>query len=80
MGSPGDGVIQPWQSAFFGFFNEQGQIVDMKNQIIYQQDYIGLLTLDRQGKLIQNVAPNVQHQEWVTDPQVFSQYILPWLT
>jgi palmitoyl-protein thioesterase len=80
LGSPQDGVIQPWQSAFFGFWDAQGNLINMTEQTIYTQDYIGLLTLDKQGKLHQNIAPNVPHEEWVTNSQVFVDYILPWLT
>ena len=80
LGSPQDGVIQPWQSAFFGFWDANGDLVNMTEQAIYTQDYIGLQTLDKEGRLTQTVAPGVAHQDWVNDQAVFVKYILPWLT
>lgn len=30
IGGPDDGVITPWQSAFFGFYNEEETVVPMR--------------------------------------------------
>jgi len=81
FGGPQDEIIQPWQSAFFGFWDDmQSSIIPMEQQPIYLQDWIGLKTLDKAGKLEQNVVPNVKHMDWLIKEAIFVKYLEPLLT
>jgi len=80
FGSPQDEIIQPWQSAFFGFWDStQTQIIPMERQPIYTQDWIGLKTLNNNGHLQQTVVPNVKHVEWLQREDLFVKYLEPLL-
>ena len=56
VGSPADGIIYPWNSAFFDFYplesDDMEDIVPMRERDIYTNDRIGLKQLDEEGKLI----------------------------
>jgi len=83
FGSPNDEVIVPWQSAFFGFYTPGDGVRDvtpMQNQTVYTQDYFGLRTLDRQGRLHSTVVPGVYHTDWLSRFDLFKSYIGPLLT
>ena len=80
-GSPGDGTIQPWQSAFFGFWEagDNHTIIPMHYQPIYQNDYIGLQTLYNDNRLFFQQPQGVRHTDWLFQEDVFVKFILPWL-
>lgn len=46
-----DSMIVPKDTAWFGFYNSDGEVVPLEEQEIYKQDYIGLKTLNNQKKL-----------------------------
>jgi len=78
--SPQDGTIIPWVSSIFGFWNEDlTGFVDIKNQSIFIDDSFGLQTAYNRGSLILNTPPNVLHVDWLHDPTVITNYILPYL-
>lgn len=93
-GSSGDGVIQPWQSAFFSFWKtgSQNQIIPMKNVFFFKKifefffkkkklpiyDFL-FRELDQSGRLFMQSPQNVEHMGWIENEDVFQQYILPWL-
>lgn len=79
-GSKDDGTIQPYQSAFFGFWqdNSRDVIIPMQNQSIF--DTIGLSTLQTSGRLIINNVTGVEHTQWLFDQTLFEKYIEPFLT
>ncbi|KAK2831617.1 hypothetical protein Q7C36_016703 [Tachysurus vachellii] len=52
IGGPDDGVITPWQSSHFGFYNSNETVVEMKQQDWYLEDVFGLKTLDDRGALV----------------------------
>ncbi|XP_076241221.1 palmitoyl-protein thioesterase 2 isoform X2 [Calliopsis andreniformis] len=52
VGGPDDGVITPWQSSHFGYFDANETVIDMRDRPIYKDDYIGLKTLDESGTII----------------------------
>ena len=47
-----DGGIGPWQSALFGFYDENQDMVPMEKQLFFANDTIGLKSLNDANKLI----------------------------
>jgi palmitoyl-protein thioesterase len=47
-----DQMVVPKQSAWFGFFSEEGEIVAVREQLLYKEDWIGLKRLDERGALV----------------------------
>jgi len=79
FGSPQDEIIAPWYSAVFGFYDNQENPVMMESQPIYIQDWIGLKTLNEEGKLYLNIVPGVKHIDWLTKGPIFEKYLEPLL-
>ncbi|XP_067622196.1 lysosomal thioesterase PPT2 homolog isoform X2 [Eurosta solidaginis] len=79
VGGPNDGVITPWESSHFGFFNESLDIIPLHKREIYTADTIGLQTLERNGKLIVVIRPFTHHLTWHTNRRVIREIILPYL-
>ncbi|XP_064616130.1 lysosomal thioesterase PPT2-A-like [Liolophura sinensis] len=80
IGGPNDGVITPWQSSHFAFYNENETVVEMKNQPWYIHDWFGLKTLDQRGAIHKYEIPGVEHVHWHSNKTVFECCILPWLS
>ncbi|KAM9469158.1 lysosomal thioesterase PPT2-A-like [Clarias gariepinus] len=80
IGGPDDGVITPWQSSQFGFYNSNETVVEMKQQDWYQTDVFGLKTLDSRGDLAQCVFSDVEHINWHSNFTVYENCIEKWLT
>lgn len=72
-------VISPWQSAHFGFFNQNETVDDMREREIYSDDSIGLKALDKQGKLKLMTFENVKHPDWHIDMRIIDKAVLPHL-
>ncbi|MFT7805304.1 lysosomal thioesterase PPT2-A-like [Arapaima gigas] len=80
IGGPDDGVITPWQSSHFGFYNEKENTVEMKEQDLYVKDLFGLKTLNTRGALEVCVVSGVHHMEWHSNEKVYRDCIEKWLT
>ncbi|XP_060067982.1 lysosomal thioesterase PPT2-A-like [Ylistrum balloti] len=80
IGGPDDGVITPWQSSHFGFYDANDTVVPMEKQRFYEQDSFGLKTLDARGDIYTYIVPGVQHTNWIKNRMVFEKFIKPWLT
>lgn len=80
IGGPDDGVITPWQSSHFGFYDMNEDIVEMRNQEFYRSDTFGLKTLDARGAVSVCVHSGVKHIQWHSNHTVFSSCIQKWLT
>lgn len=79
IGGPDDGVITPWQSSHFGFYDQNLTVVEMQDQLVYKEDYFGLKTLDQRGSLQTCVVSGVEHTHWHGNQTVFDKCIEPWL-
>ncbi|XP_072389371.1 lysosomal thioesterase PPT2 homolog [Diabrotica undecimpunctata] len=79
IGGPDDNVITPWQSSQFGYYNENGTVIDIKDRAIFQQDSIGLKTLYEKKKLKLVTVPGVNHFMWHLNMTICDNYILPHL-
>lgn len=63
----------------FGFYNENGTVIDYMKRDVYTEDSIGLKTLDQKGKLKIVTAPGINHFMWHLNISVCDNYILPYL-
>lgn len=79
VGGPDDGVITPWQSSHFGYYDTNETVVEMRNRPIYKDDMIGLKTLDGSGRLTLITVPNVPHVEWHKNVSIVDEFLLPYL-
>ncbi|MEJ1271061.1 palmitoyl-protein thioesterase 2 [Cricetulus griseus] len=52
IGGPDDGVITPWQSSFFGFYDANETVLEMEEQPVYLRDSFGLKTLLARGAIV----------------------------
>jgi len=64
----------------FGYFNEQEEVVEMRNRKAYILDRFGLKTLDKKRALILIEQNGVSHKDWPFNKTVIDKYILPFLT
>lgn len=76
---PDDDVITPWQSAHFGFYDKNLTVVPMKSRTIYQEDAIGLRSLDETGKLKIVTVPHVKHVAWHLNKTLIDEVVVPHL-
>nr|XP_057909934.1 lysosomal thioesterase PPT2-A-like [Doryrhamphus excisus] len=80
IGGPDDGVITPWQSSHFGFYDNKEHVVEMRNQEFYRNDTFGLKTLNTRGDVSLCLHSGVKHTHWHSNFTVFSSCIQKWLT
>ncbi|XP_018596180.1 lysosomal thioesterase PPT2-A-like [Scleropages formosus] len=80
IGGPDDGVITPWQSSHFGFYNEKENTVEMEEEDLYVKDLFGLKTLNTRGDLVICAFNGVHHTEWHSNETVYRGCIEKWLT
>ena len=78
--SPNDGIITPWQSAWFGAYAENSdiEVVSMEERDIYKLDLIGLKEMNEQGRILK-IESGRNHLQYLTDSAYFKESILPWL-
>ncbi|MEQ2277174.1 hypothetical protein XENORESO_021350, partial [Xenotaenia resolanae] len=79
IGGPDDGVITPWQSSHYGFYDTKEDVVEMRNQEFYKNDTFGLKTLDARGDVSVCVQSGVEHTHWHSNFTVFTNCIEKWL-
>lgn len=79
IGGPDDGVITPWQSSQFGFYDINENVIDMIDRDVYCNDTFGLRTLDHLGALVPCVLSGVKHVHWHKDRMVFRTCMEEWL-
>uniref|UniRef100_A0A7G3AI95 palmitoyl-CoA hydrolase n=1 Tax=Lutzomyia longipalpis TaxID=7200 RepID=A0A7G3AI95_LUTLO len=79
IGGPNDGVITPWQSSHFAYFDENDEVIPLHQREIWTKDTIGLKTLHYEGKLKILSFPNVKHHQWHLDARVIQEAVIPFL-
>ncbi|XP_027023692.2 lysosomal thioesterase PPT2 [Tachysurus fulvidraco] len=80
IGGPDDGVIMPWQSSQFGFYDDNETVVEMKSQEMFLRDAFGLKSLYARGDLELCSVAGVQHIYWHSNETVYKNCIEKWLT
>jgi len=84
LGGPDDGVITPWESSQFGFYDSNLVVVPMKGQDVWKKDLFGLRTLVDRGTadcpgIVNCVVSGIEHSSWYSSDDVFKQCIEPHL-
>ncbi|XP_060771376.1 lysosomal thioesterase PPT2 [Neoarius graeffei] len=80
IGGPDDGVITPWQSSQFGFYDDNEMVVEMKSQEVFLRDAFGLKSLYARGDLELCSFAGVEHIYWHSNETVYKSCIDKWLT
>ncbi|CAL6048203.1 Palmitoyl-protein_thioesterase [Hexamita inflata] len=79
FGSANDGVISPWQSAWFGVWGaDDSYAVDMEGREEYQRDLFGLKTMNENGKVVR-IESGLKHREYRTNKEYFVANVVKWL-
>lgn len=79
VGGPDDGVIEPWESSIYGYYNEDYKMVNYTHQRVYLEDWFGLKSLDGKGRLKTFAIPGVKHVDWHANKTVFDRVMKDWL-
>ncbi|XP_062395631.1 lysosomal thioesterase PPT2-like [Sardina pilchardus] len=79
IGGRDDGLISPWQSSLFSFYDDKGEVVDMRNTNWYLKDVFGLRTLDLRKDLVQCEFDGIEHVKWPHVQEVYTGCIEEWL-
>ncbi|KAB7504182.1 Lysosomal thioesterase PPT2-B [Armadillidium nasatum] len=79
IGGPDDGVVSPWQSSRFSFYDEKENVVDFRKRDIYTKDLFGLKTLDVNNKIQIYERKGIGHYDWPKKEDVITDFVLPWL-
>ena len=79
VGGPDDGTIIPWQSAHYGFYDENLNIVPFYEQPTYLNDSYGMRTINEAEKLVIKLIPGVVHAQWILNRTVYEEAIKPYL-
>eukprot|EP00703_Trepomonas_sp_PC1_P001900 JAP94706.1 Palmitoyl-protein thioesterase [Trepomonas sp. PC1] len=81
FGSPNDGLISPWKSAFFGQFgNNDSHILNYWERPDFNDDNFGLKTMHEQNRIITHET-TFKHGEYIMPhtQQYLIDNVMPWL-
>ncbi|CAL6005713.1 Palmitoyl-protein_thioesterase [Hexamita inflata] len=79
FGSKNDEVIQPHESAWFGFFDSTDEtVLQMEEREIYQNDNFGLKTLNTQNRIIR-IETGMKHRENIENETFVKENVVPWV-
>ncbi|XP_048777142.1 lysosomal thioesterase PPT2-A-like [Ostrea edulis] len=76
IGGPDDGVISPWQSSQFGFYDDKEVVQGMAKQRFYREDSFGLRTMHGQNRIRIYEIPDIRHSQWVQNLTVIQNVIV----
>ncbi|XP_060045517.1 lysosomal thioesterase PPT2 isoform X2 [Erinaceus europaeus] len=80
IGGPDDGVITPWQSSFFGFYDANETVLEMEEQPVYLRDSFGLKTLLARGAIVRCPMAGITHTTWHSNRTLYETCVEPWLS
>ncbi|KAG0047179.1 hypothetical protein BGZ83_007727 [Gryganskiella cystojenkinii] len=61
-----DVTVKPKETAWFGFQDEDGETIELEEQDQYKENWLGLKTMDKAGKLIYEILPG-EHMQFNLD-------------
>ncbi|CAL6037496.1 Palmitoyl-protein_thioesterase [Hexamita inflata] len=78
FGSPRDGLIQPWQSSWFGVMNSNSEhsILNMQSRFEYVSDSFGLRTMNEQSR-IRIIDTNLTHLQYMWSGKFVNEFLEP---
>ena len=76
-GGPSDGVVTPWESTQYGYFNENLEAVEMKDYFLYKNDTFGLKTLDERNDLTLCTVFMIHHNHFHRNERVYQNCVKP---
>jgi palmitoyl-protein thioesterase len=81
IGGDGENVIDPWQSAMFGFYTKEGfkEVVPMEETELYKKDLFGLKTLNERGGVVKCRYDGLTHLQFRDNQDMMRTCILPLL-
>jgi len=79
IGGPGDGIIEPWQSAHFENYeiSNDAKLQKVEDFDFYKNNIFGLRELDESGKWIKITQNGIGHSQWVRNAEIIQKFILP---
>merc|ERR1740124_158570 len=81
VGGPDEDVLRPWQSAQFGYYNEEGnraeEVITMEETRFYTEDLFGLKTLDTRGGVVKCTVVGPNHFQFRDDKRAMDNCVLP---
>ena len=78
-GGPGDGVIKPWQTSQYGYFDENLEPVEMRHYFLYFNGSFGLKTLDERNAVTLCTVQGVAHDEFIREKEVYEKCVKPFI-
>ena len=76
-GGPSDGVVTPWESTQYGYFNENLEAIEMKDYFLYKNDTFGLKTLDERNDLTHCIVFELHHNEFHRNKEAYDECVKP---
>jgi len=75
--SPADDQVIPYDSGIFNFFDQWADkgTVPLQQTRMWTEDWIGLRGLQEAGRLVRIDAPDIPHNDWVRNQDVFLKYV-----
>ncbi|CAL5978332.1 Palmitoyl-protein_thioesterase [Hexamita inflata] len=80
FGSENDGIIVPWQSAWFGFYEngDDKKVLPMEERDVYLNDLFGLKQLNEQGRIFR-IRSGIGHHQYAGDEEFIKGQLAPWI-
>ena len=75
IGGPDDNVVSPWQSSQFGFYDKDLDVVLMKHQEYFKENWFGLKTLSDEGRISKCTVLGVHHLKFAVNEEVYEKCI-----
>ena len=72
--------IDPFFSGVWSFYAPDGSVVPMEKQPFFVKDTFGLRTLQSSGRLVVKAVAGVHHDDWIYDPAVIRDIVVPLLS
>lgn len=66
-------------SSHFGYYDDDENVLELKDQISFQNDVLGLKTLNDSNRLEIISVDGVTHFDWHCNDSVIDNYIIPYL-
>ncbi|KAI8908221.1 palmitoyl-protein thioesterase precursor [Powellomyces hirtus] len=69
-----DDMVIPRESSWFGYWNEEGEVIMLPDQPLYKEDWLGLKSMNENGQLVFDKLPG-RHMQ--IELSYFSKHLIP---